>query len=213
MEYKQFYNYDVYEDGRVYSHYINRFLKGDLLKGGYIQYSLTINGVERKYKAHRLVAMLFLINPKPNEYNMVNHIVGGQIPLNNHYSNLEWCDAYHNNKHARDNKLNDISKSNSERWKSEEFRKKTSKNISEGRKNSGCCKGKKNPKFRYLVADSFGNEISRQQLCDMIGFKQSAIDVRIKRAAEGNVCKEFKELGIRVIDTKNNSSSTTEKVS
>lgn len=47
----------------------------------------------------------------------------------------------------------------------------------------------------------------------MIGLKQSAIDIRIKRASEGNVCKEFKELGIVVIDTKNNSSSTTERIS
>lgn len=213
MEYKQFYNYDIYEDGRVYSHYSNKFLKGDLLKGGYIQYSLTINGTQQRYKAHRLVAMLFLINPKPNKYNMVNHIIGGQIPLNNHYSNLEWCDAYHNNKHARDNKLNDISKSNSERWKNEEFRKNTSKNISEGRKKSGCSKGKNNPKFRYLVIDSFGNEVSRQRLCEITGYKQSTVDVKIRKASEGNVCKKFKELGINVIDTKNNCSSTIEKVS
>lgn len=31
MEYKKFYNYDVYKDGRVYSHYTNDFLKYDLV--------------------------------------------------------------------------------------------------------------------------------------------------------------------------------------
>lgn len=50
MEYRQFYNYDVYEDGRVYSHYSNKFLKGDLLEGGYIQYSLIIDGIQKNTK-------------------------------------------------------------------------------------------------------------------------------------------------------------------
>lgn len=212
MESKQFYNYDVYEDGRIYSHYTNKFLNGDLLKGGYIQYSLTINRKQKKYKAHRLVAMLFLVNPNPDEYNVVNHIIGGQTPLNNHYSNLEWCDIRHNNKHARDNELNNISKSNSDRWKDEEFRKRTSKNISEGIKNSGCFKGKKNPMFKYLITDSNGNEISRQQLCGITGYKQSTVDIKIKHAAEGKMCKKFKELGISVINTKNESASTTERI-
>ncbi len=88
MMYKEYYNYLVYEDGRLFSKYCNRFLKGDLTKHGYISYTLSINKESVCIKAHRLVAMLFLDNP--NNYPIVNHIDGNK--LNNHYSNLEWME-------------------------------------------------------------------------------------------------------------------------
>ena len=41
----------------------------------------------RRYlRVHRLVAKYFVKNPKPNEYDMVNHIDGDK--MNNHYDNL-----------------------------------------------------------------------------------------------------------------------------
>lgn len=39
MMYKEYYNYLVYEDGRLFSKYCNRFLKGDLTKHGYIYHT------------------------------------------------------------------------------------------------------------------------------------------------------------------------------
>ena len=55
---------------------------------------------------------------------------------------LEWCTVYHNNKHARDNGFNNISKSNSDRWKDEKFKEATSKNISKTRKQLGLARVK-----------------------------------------------------------------------
>lgn len=52
-------------------------------------------------KTHREVAFAFVDNPFG--YEMVNHVDGDK--LNNHRSNLEWCDALHNNKHARESGL------------------------------------------------------------------------------------------------------------
>lgn len=198
IEYKKFYNYDVYEDGRVYSHYKKDFLKYDLVKG-YAQYTLYIDKRPRRYKAHRLVAMLFLKQPS-QENPIINHKDGNK--LNNHYSNLEWCDYYYNNKHARDNNLNNISKSNSERWKNEDFRISTSKNISEGIKKNGCCKGKRNPRFRYEIFDDMGKEYSRVELAQLLNLSQSHTDSLIRKAANGINNSHFESKHIIVKDTK-----------
>ena len=46
-------------------------------------------------KVHRLVASHFVDNPKPNEYNIVNH--KDENPKNSVYTNLEWCNTAYNN--------------------------------------------------------------------------------------------------------------------
>lgn len=121
--------YIVFENGEVFSLYSNKILKPDIV-GGYEQVSLSINNEVKRFKVHRLVAQLFI--PNPEELPQVNHKDGNK--RNNNVSNLEWCDAWYNNKHARDNKLNDVSLSNHERWKDNTFRKRTSKAISIGLK-------------------------------------------------------------------------------
>lgn len=194
MEYKQFYNYRVYENGDVYNKH-GRKLKGELQEKKYIRYVLSINGKSVNYKAHRLVAMLYLENP--NNLPVVNHIDGTQIPLNNHYTNLEWCDVAHNNKHARDNNLNNISISNSKRWENEEFRKRTAKRISDGIKKSGCSSGKNNPRFRYNITINDA-EIQRVDLPKLLGISQSYADACIKKAANGVSIKKFIENNIKV---------------
>ena len=201
MEYKKFYNYDVYENGDVFSHYRNKFLTKSLVKG-YIQYTLFINGKIERYKAHRLVGMLFL--PLPLNYKdlMINHKDGNK--LNNHYTNLEWCDAYWNNLHARIFGLNNISKSNSDRWKDDEFRKRTSKHISEGAIKYESNKGKKNGRFRYEIYDKNGKEYNREELSKLLNLSQSYTDTLIHKLAlnENVPNKKVYEYGIKIIDTK-----------
>lgn len=43
---------------------------------------------------HRLVALAFVENPKPDEYNVVNH--KDENPRNNKVDNLEWCTHKYN---------------------------------------------------------------------------------------------------------------------
>lgn len=88
MEPKKYYNYLVYDDGRVYSNYCHRFLKGDITKFGYLQYTLVINNKSKRIRANRLVAFLFLEAPLNKEDVLVNHKDGNK--LNNYYLNLEW---------------------------------------------------------------------------------------------------------------------------
>jgi hypothetical protein len=157
--------------------------------------------VPSRFKVHRLVAAQFVDNPDPINKRHINHIDGDKN--NNRYSNLEWVTAYENNLHARITGLNNISVSNSVRWKNPEFRKRVSNNISKSKILSGCAKGSKNPNFRYRILLN-GIECSRNDLFNVVGGKLSTttIDKYIKIMSLGIKPKAFENFDIIVIDTK-----------
>lgn len=205
-EYKKFYDYLVYRDGRVYSLLRNKFLKPDIVQG-YKQYTLSINGKPKKYKAHRLVAFFFCDPPDNYKELVVNHKDGNK--LNNTPENLEWCTQWYNNYHARINGLNNISESNSKRWDDTEFRKRTSKHFSEARLRDGSSKGEKNGRFRYRIYDKYGKLYNRHTFMDLLGYKQSTTDAIIAKLAN-NVNyhnKIIDEYGIYVVDIKKGQST------
>ena len=198
MTSKSFYRYVVYEDGRVYSNISNKFLSPERTKDGYLQVTLFINGSKIRIKIHQLIAKLW-IGDYPEGKTTIDHIDGNKE--NNHFSNLEYVTASENNKRARDNGLNNIKKSNSDRWKSDEFRKRVSSNISKGRKAAESSKGDKNPKFKYRIFH-FNNEISRQDLSSLIGRSLSYTDSLIKRASNGELIELFSTNNIKIIKEK-----------
>lgn len=73
---------------------------------GYLRMRLCKDGVKQWYQLHQLVARAFIPNPDRKE--TVNHIDGNK--KNNCVSNLEWATQAENNKHARDNHLNNSRK-------------------------------------------------------------------------------------------------------
>lgn len=80
---------------------------------GYFRVILkTENKAERLF-VHRLVALHFCNNPKPKEYNIVNHIDNN--PQNNNFNNLEWTTLKGNSQHAK--KQGRLKRS--EKWKLE----------------------------------------------------------------------------------------------
>ena len=102
MTTKQFGNYIIYSDGRVYSINRNKLLKPSKDEKGYLRISLSTNKISKTYKLHRLIAECFI--PKIEGKPQVNHKNG--IKADNNVDNLEWVNNSENQKHAWDNGLN-----------------------------------------------------------------------------------------------------------
>ena len=85
--------YSVDEEGRVFSHYTNKYLKLYDDGGGYLYTNLYKNGKSKSKKIHRIVAETFL--PNPENLPCVNH--KDENTYNNRVDNLEWCSYSYNN--------------------------------------------------------------------------------------------------------------------
>ena len=84
---KDFPNYLIYDDGRVYSIIYKKFKKPDISESGYDRCSLQDNNEKYlKIGVHRLVAQHFI--PNPNNYPIVDHI--NRIRTDNNVNNLQW---------------------------------------------------------------------------------------------------------------------------
>lgn len=57
--------YKVTNDGRIWSEYLQGFLKPYFSKGGYIRVKINFGDRNKKYMVHRLVAMAFIPNKDP----------------------------------------------------------------------------------------------------------------------------------------------------
>lgn len=71
------------------------------VSGGYVGVQLYKNGKGKRYSLHRLVATSFIDNPE--NFPQVNHVDGNK--KNNCVTNLEWCTAKENIRHAWDTGL------------------------------------------------------------------------------------------------------------
>lgn len=84
-------NYYISENGNVYSYYnsTSRILKPYIGTDGYYQVKIPDNyGADTHIKLHKMVAIAFVNNPKPNEYNIIHH--KDENKANNNFHNLEW---------------------------------------------------------------------------------------------------------------------------
>lgn len=87
MKIKNYDNYDVYEDGRIYSYKRNKFLKPQTRPNGYQQVKLVDNeGNAKWHLVHRVVWEAFSGEPIPSGM-QINHI--DEKKDNNIRSNLE----------------------------------------------------------------------------------------------------------------------------
>ena len=92
MEIEGYENYLIYDDGRVYSKNVNRFLKQCKDGKGYYSINLCKNGKIKMFNIHRLVGLHFI--PKVEGKDIIDHI--DRNNTNNHVSNLRWANHSEN---------------------------------------------------------------------------------------------------------------------
>ena len=200
MAVKSFHDYLVYSDGRIYSNTTKKFLKFDCYSA-YAKVTLRINGKPKRFYVHRLVAYFFCNPPVNYSELQVDHLDGDHF--NNNAENLEWVPCTENNRRAREKGFNTISLNNSNRWKVEEFRSKTSQNISAGQIAAGCFSGKKNPRYRFEIRDKDGREYMMSELPALTGKSLTWVYKHIIKSLNGIDVPEFENCGIiSIVDLK-----------
>jgi len=99
---KDYPNYKISENGKVYSIRFKKFLKTHKNPDGYETIAISNTNGRKFFLVHRLVAEQFI--PKINNKPLVNHKDGNK--LNNNKNNLEWVNNSENVIHANNMKRN-----------------------------------------------------------------------------------------------------------
>ena len=98
--------YEVSDEGNVRHTSRKRNLKLWVEQSGHVTTSISLNGVQKRERVHRLVANAFI--PNPNNEPFVRHL--NDIPGDNRVENLAWGDASSNGLDAVRNGVHPLAK-------------------------------------------------------------------------------------------------------
>ena len=101
-------NYKVCSDGRIWSEYLQGFMKPYFSKGGYLRIKVNFGDRNKKFMAHRLVAMAFIPNNDPEHLTQVDHINNDRT--DNRVENLRWVTPKQNTQYSFDEGTRDLYK-------------------------------------------------------------------------------------------------------
>ena len=108
-------NYDVFEDGTVFSHKNQIYLKPQNNGNGYLKVHLYKNGKMHQCYVHKLVASTFIPNPSNLKY--IDHL--DRDKTNNNVVNLRWCSAKENTANIADKPRYSVSRAGFKHYDSE----------------------------------------------------------------------------------------------
>jgi len=81
--------YKISTSGELYNYDLDYFVKHTINQDGYPTVKIGSMEKRKSISVHKLVAIYFVNNPKPDEYNEINHIDFNRENCN--ADNLEWC--------------------------------------------------------------------------------------------------------------------------
>jgi len=182
VDIKGFENYQITDDGRVWSKITNKWLKQCINSKGYLVVSLTKSNKTYPKRIHRLVAEAFV--PNPDNKPCVDHIIPISEGGTNEASNLRWVTQEEN----CNNPLSLINYSEAQKGKklSDEtrekmaaFQKKRFEDKEERMKISEKMKGKLPANTRkvhqYTLDGEFVKEWDSTRECGRNGFYSSGV--------------------------------------
>lgn len=107
VDIKGFENYQITDDGRVWSKKSKAWLEPWLTKTGYLCFSLMKDGVKHNVRLHKILAETFIPNPENKPY--IDHI--NTIRTDNRLENLRWVSHKENmNNPITKKKMSDYNK-------------------------------------------------------------------------------------------------------
>ena len=128
-------NYEVNNLGEIRHKKRKQILKPRSNNSGYQYVNFKVNGKNKNFAVHRIVANAFILNP--NGYTEINHI--DYDKTNNCVENLEWVSSSQNKQHAYLNKNNLTRGKAVEQYTLEGVYITTYKSVSDAAYEMGCC--------------------------------------------------------------------------
>lgn len=107
-QFRDYDNYIVYDDGKIYSKTRKKFMTYKIMKDGYARMEMYKDHKPKMFNVHRMVAEVFIPNPENKPF--VNHKDGNK--QNNTVDNLEWVTQKENIEHAYKNGLSHYQEKN-----------------------------------------------------------------------------------------------------